>query len=96
MTRIWAKHVEEGTTRAISNPFLCSFMAVLLGCFAGVEFIWAVESEAPRSLVRVVLDCSMILIFLGMALDASFMLASAVRKLQNISSPSSVPVGKGV
>jgi hypothetical protein len=95
MTRTWTKHVEAGTGKAIRNPFLFSFTAVFVSFIAGVELIWLVQSGAPRSFVHGVLDYSVVVFFLVFALDASFMLARAIRKLHNNSSPSSVPIGKG-
>jgi len=94
MSRIWKAHVERGARRAIRNPFLSSVTPVFLSFVAGIELIWLGQSEAPRSFLHGVVNYSMVVLFLVLALDMSFMLAWAIRKLHGNNSPSSVPIEK--
>ncbi len=74
-------YLEWRTKEAPTNPKVLLFFNVLFAFAAGAELIYELE-EGSRSPLGIILGCFMVVFWLAMSLECSYLLLRAVQQCQ--------------
>ncbi len=92
-TMAWpiANYIDRRTSEKLQNPLLSVLGVAFAAYFAGCELVYQfTKSWSSPNLISVAGDYFLVVLLLGMALEEAYLLARAIRQLQNGGPPPSV------